>query len=58
MDSACESPTGFFIIYDPRNLGGGQELEAATLYDIAPTLLALLDQPIPPRLRGRALIHS
>jgi predicted AlkP superfamily phosphohydrolase/phosphomutase len=57
MDAACESPTGFFVVYDPGNLGGGRELESATIYDIVPTLLALLGQPIPPRLRGRALIE-
>jgi predicted AlkP superfamily phosphohydrolase/phosphomutase len=58
MDSACESPSGLFVIYDPHNLGGGRELAGATIYDIVPTLLTLLGQPIPPRLRGRALIEE
>ncbi|HEU5097952.1 MAG TPA: alkaline phosphatase family protein [Roseiflexaceae bacterium] len=57
MDAACESPSGLFVIYDPQDLGGGRELAGATIYDIVPTLLALLDQPIPARLRGRALIE-
>jgi len=56
MDAACESPSGLFVIYDPHNSSGGQELSGATIYDIVPTLLTLLGQPIPARLRGRALI--
>jgi predicted AlkP superfamily phosphohydrolase/phosphomutase len=58
MDAACESPSGLFVIYDPHNLSGGHELAGATIYDIVPTLLALLGQPIPARLRGRALIEE
>jgi predicted AlkP superfamily phosphohydrolase/phosphomutase len=58
IDAACESPSGLFVIYDPHNLGGGRDLAGATIYDIVPTLLALLGQPIPARLRGRALIEE
>lgn len=58
MDAACESPSGLFVIYDPHNLGGGRDLAGATIYDIVPTLLALLDQPIPARLRGRVLLEG
>jgi predicted AlkP superfamily phosphohydrolase/phosphomutase len=58
MDAACESPSGLFVIYDPHNLGGGRELAGAAIYDIVPTLLALLDQPIPARLRGRVLLEG
>jgi len=55
MDAACESPAGFFVVYDPHNLGGGRVLEEAAIYDIVPTLLALLGEPSPPRSRGRVL---
>ena len=58
MDAACELPSGLFVIYDPHNPIGGQELTGATIYDMVPTLLALLDQPIAARLRGRALIKD
>ncbi len=58
MDAACESSSGLFVIYDPHNLSDGYELTGATIYDIVPTLLALLGQPIPSRLRGRALIKA
>ncbi len=55
MDSAYESPHGFVIIYDPQNPGNGRELDGATIYDMVPTLLALFDEPIPARSRGRVL---
>jgi predicted AlkP superfamily phosphohydrolase/phosphomutase len=55
LDAACETPDGFLVLYDPRNLGGGRQLDEATIYDIAPTLLELLAQPIPSRLRGTAI---
>ena len=58
MDAACESPSGLFVIDDPHNRNGGQEQTGATIYDIVPTLLTLLGQPIPSRLRGRALIEA
>jgi predicted AlkP superfamily phosphohydrolase/phosphomutase len=71
LDAACESPAGFFVIYDPHDpsaaLSAGSrevadqapgkehELTGTTIYDIAPTLLSLLGQPIAPRLRGNVL---
>jgi predicted AlkP superfamily phosphohydrolase/phosphomutase len=58
MDAACESSSGLMVIYDPHSPSDGQELTGATIYDIVPTLLALLGQPIPSRLRGRALIEA
>jgi predicted AlkP superfamily phosphohydrolase/phosphomutase len=56
MDAAWESPAGFIVVYDPRNLGGGRELDEATIYDVLPTLLALFDLPTVARLRGHALL--
>lgn len=58
LDTAFESSSGLLILYDPRNLGGGRRLAEATIYDIVPTLLAVLGQPIPARLGGRALVES
>jgi predicted AlkP superfamily phosphohydrolase/phosphomutase len=58
MDAACESPSGLFVIYDPHNPSGDIELAGATIYDMVPTLLTLLGQPIPARLRGRTLISE
>jgi predicted AlkP superfamily phosphohydrolase/phosphomutase len=58
MDAACESPSGLFVIYDPHNPNDGREQTGATIYDMAPTLLTLLGQPIPSRLHGRALLEA
>jgi predicted AlkP superfamily phosphohydrolase/phosphomutase len=55
LDAACATPDGFLLVYDPHNLGGGRQLDDATIYDIAPTLLALFGQPIPARMRGRVI---
>lgn len=55
MDAAYESPSGFFVIYDPHGQGKQVELDEASIYDLAPTLLALLGEPVAARLRGRAI---
>jgi predicted AlkP superfamily phosphohydrolase/phosphomutase len=55
LDTAYETPDGFLLIYDPRNLGGGRQLDDASILDVAPTLLALFGQPIPSRMRGRVI---
>jgi predicted AlkP superfamily phosphohydrolase/phosphomutase len=55
LDAACETSDGFLLVYDPRNLGGGRQLDDATIYDIAPTLLALFGQPSPARMRGHVI---
>jgi predicted AlkP superfamily phosphohydrolase/phosphomutase len=55
LDAAYELPHGFLVIYDPRNLGGGRRLNEATIYDVVPTLLTLLGQPVPPRLHGQVI---
>jgi predicted AlkP superfamily phosphohydrolase/phosphomutase len=55
MDAACETSDGFLLVYDPRNLGGGRQLDDATIYDIVPTLLALFGQPIPARMSGHVI---
>jgi predicted AlkP superfamily phosphohydrolase/phosphomutase len=55
IEAATESPSGFVAIYDPHHPQEGRELGEATIYDIVPTLLALLGEPVAPRLRGRVL---
>lgn len=51
-DDANHSQHGIFIFYDPRNPGGGRRVADISIYDIAPTLLQRLDQPIPPEMIG------
>lgn len=55
MDAASETSQGFLVIYDPHNLGGGRQIDDATVYDVVPTLLNLLGLPIPARLRGKVI---
>lgn len=55
LDSACDSPDGMFVLYDPQQPGGGRELDGATIYDIVPTLLALFDVRPGPHARGQVL---
>lgn len=54
-DDANHAQFGIFILYDPRNPGGGQQLDALQIYDVAPTLLRLLGQPVPQGIRGRVI---
>jgi predicted AlkP superfamily phosphohydrolase/phosphomutase len=56
LEAACESPSGFLALHDPQNRDNKGQLTEATIYDIVPTLLAALEQPIPARLRGRPLL--
>ena len=49
------SPAGFFAIYDPHTPVEGRVVAEATIYDLVPTLLTLLGEPLAPRLRGRVL---
>jgi ATP sulfurylase len=54
-DDANHAQYGIFILYDPRNPGGGKHVEGLQIYDVAPTLLKLLDQPIPDGIRGKVM---
>lgn len=54
-DDANHAQHGLFILYDPRNVQGGRRIEDVSIYDVAPTLLHLLRQPIPAEMIGTAL---
>jgi predicted AlkP superfamily phosphohydrolase/phosphomutase len=54
-DDANHAQYGIFIHYDPRSPGGGRRLDDVSIYDVAPTLLAILGQPAPAGIRGKAL---
>jgi predicted AlkP superfamily phosphohydrolase/phosphomutase len=54
-DDANHAQYGIFILYDPRNPRGGKRLDGLKIYDVAPTVLAMLDQPAPEGIRGRAI---
>lgn len=52
-DDANHAQYGMIILYDPRNPGGGRRVEDVSIYDIAPTLLDRLGQPIPAGMIGK-----
>jgi predicted AlkP superfamily phosphohydrolase/phosphomutase len=54
-DDANHAQHGIFILYDPRNPGGGKQLDDLKIYDIAPTVLTMLGQPVPEGIRGKAI---
>ena len=54
-DDANHSQQGIFVLHDPLEPAGGKELGVVQIYDVAPTLLELLGQPVPGGIRGRAL---
>jgi predicted AlkP superfamily phosphohydrolase/phosphomutase len=57
-DDANHAQQGIFILHDPLAPAGGHELPTVSIYDVAPTLLQLLGQPLPAGMRGSALERS
>jgi predicted AlkP superfamily phosphohydrolase/phosphomutase len=53
-DSGCHRREGIFIAYGPA-ISQGAQLEQANILDLAPTILHLLEQPVPRRMDGRVL---
>ncbi|HET8777015.1 MAG TPA: alkaline phosphatase family protein [Candidatus Limnocylindria bacterium] len=54
-DEANHAQEGIFIYRDPRRELGGRHLGTVDIYDIAPTLLTELGEPVPAGLRGRRI---
>ncbi|HEX9441990.1 MAG TPA: alkaline phosphatase family protein, partial [Roseiflexaceae bacterium] len=54
-DDANHAQHGIFILHDPRNPGGGKRLDGLKIYDVAPTVLTLLDQRAPEGIRGQVI---
>jgi len=54
-DDANHAQQGMFILYDPREYLGGQELTDLHLMDMAPTILDRLGVPIPPDMQGKVI---
>lgn len=53
-DDANHAQHGVVILSDPRSVSRG-ELEGASIYDIAPTLLERMGLPVPSEMIGRAI---
>ncbi len=54
-DDANHAQMGMFIYCDPRRNLGGQKRDGVCLYDIAPTILNEMGQPVPPDMIGTAM---
>ncbi len=54
-DDANHAQMGMFIYYDPRCNLGGRELKGLQLYDIAPTVLSEMGQPVPADMIGKVI---
>lgn len=53
-DDANHAQSGMYIFYDPHQIRSNARVEDITIYDVAPTLLKYLDQPIPATMIGQA----
>jgi predicted AlkP superfamily phosphohydrolase/phosphomutase len=52
-DDANHAPQGIFIYHDPARDLGGRELTGLEIMGVAPTMLQVLGQPVPPEMQGR-----
>jgi predicted AlkP superfamily phosphohydrolase/phosphomutase len=52
--SGCHDPEGMLIIYG-NGIKPGERIDKANNLDIAPTLLTMLDLPVPTEMKGRVL---
>ncbi|MEM3587328.1 MAG: alkaline phosphatase family protein [Candidatus Jordarchaeaceae archaeon] len=53
-DDAVHSEYGVFILYDPKK-ESGLELQNLNILDVAPTVLKILNVPVPKEMRGKAI---
>jgi predicted AlkP superfamily phosphohydrolase/phosphomutase len=51
-DDSVHAMQGIFVLHDPEQIQGGA-VENLTLLDVAPTVLDLMDVPVPPEMEGR-----
>jgi predicted AlkP superfamily phosphohydrolase/phosphomutase len=56
-DDANHAQQGMYILTHPSLPARGR-VNGPTLYDVAPTILTQLKQPVPPDMRGRPIIHA
>jgi predicted AlkP superfamily phosphohydrolase/phosphomutase len=52
-DDANHDQDGVFILWDPRHNRGGRYVEGLQLMDVAPTVLDLMEVPVPPDMQGK-----
>ncbi|MGI0044414.1 MAG: alkaline phosphatase family protein, partial [Nitrososphaeraceae archaeon] len=56
-DDSVHSLDGFFVIQDPRQTYRPEPL-TASIYDMAPTILSLMELPLPLDMHGQTIITS
>jgi predicted AlkP superfamily phosphohydrolase/phosphomutase len=54
-DDSTHAEEGMFVIAG-AGLAGGRKLEGISLYDVAPTILKLMDVPIPDDMEGKPMV--
>ena len=54
-DDCNHAQNGMFILYDPRRRGASRQVQGAQLMDIAPSILRLMNVPIPPDMQGKVI---
>jgi predicted AlkP superfamily phosphohydrolase/phosphomutase len=54
-DEANHAQHGIFIMVDPRQPAAERRLDDLSIYDVTPTVLSILGQPIPDGLRGKVI---
>jgi predicted AlkP superfamily phosphohydrolase/phosphomutase len=52
-DDANHNQDGVFVLWDPRQDHGGRLAEGLQLMDVAPTVLDLMEVPVPPDMQGK-----
>ena len=57
-DDANHASNGMFILYDPRLPDSNREVKGRQLMDVAPTLLDLMDVPVPHDMQGKRLFDE
>ncbi len=54
-DDANHAQDGLIIYYDPKQRHNGRQLNGLQLMDIAPTVLQILEQPVPDDMQGKII---
>ena len=57
-DGANHAQNGMILWRPAGGVAGQRQIEGAKITDIAPTILSILDQPIPPDMEGKVLSNQ
>jgi predicted AlkP superfamily phosphohydrolase/phosphomutase len=54
-DDANHATNGMYILYDPKKNYGGRRLDGPQLMDVAPTVLDIMELPVPADMQGKVI---